>query len=736
MARAEEAPQIDEHRFDLLPEAEPMAVQDIRDALVIRERDMFLFTDMSGQVPRGNVNGYGLYHRDTRYLSGYEFSFSNARPLTLLSTAELGYSSEHVMTNPAMLDTEGRRVPRGSIHVRRQRALEDVLEETITVSNYNIFPVSIEVVFRFEADFCGIFEVRGYEPERRGQHEAPSYADDALLMRYIGSDAHRRETMITFDPEPDYPITDSDVAFITYRLQIEPKQGREIRVVVSVDGRLETPLGDERFRRVSQSYSDWRAGCAEVVSDNHFFNAIMQRSLDDIRMLWHAHDADSGFPAAGTPWYDALFGRDSCIAGIQTLAFAPNVARQCLIALARHQGTRFDAWRDEEPGKILHESREDELTAAGELPFSPYFGSIDSTPLFMLLAGEYFRWTADAEFLRQLQPNLAAAMHWIDEYGDPNGDGYIEYEKRSVKGLVNQGWKDSHDSMVHADGSLMAPPITLIEVQAYAYASMRRLADAYVALGDDTLAAKLKARANALKEEFNDDFWVEEEGCFALGIDGVGRRAASVTSNAGHALWCGIASPHKGRATAQRLMRGDMYSGWGIRTLTSESPRYNPQGYHLGTVWPHDNSILAMGFRRYGAESELVTIASSLLRAARDFQYHRLPELFGGGELSPHLTPVPYPVACRPQAWAAGSVPLITQALLGLCPDALNRRLYIVHPQLPDGLDRVEVSGLRIGEASVKLLYQRRGPDTWVRTLDVAGDLKVEVVNDWPGHLL
>lgn len=735
MREAEDPPRTEERPFDLLPEAEPMSVQDIRDSLIIRERDLFLLTDPLGQVVRGNPNGHGLYHQDTRYLSGYEFSFSAARPLVLLSTAELGYSSEQVMTNPSMLDAEGRRVPRGTLQVMRTRVLEDVLEETMTVTNYNSFPVTIEMQYRFSADFADIFEVRGYEPERRGVLEAPGFFEGALVMRYLGADQRRRETLVHFDQQPETLAGDAELAIATYRVPLPPRGRFTVRLVICVDGRLEAPRGDARFAIVAGSYVQWREGTTSVVTDNDFFNAILARSLDDIRMLWTRDDGSMSFPAAGTPWYDALFGRDACISGAQLLAFKPEIAKEALASLARFQGTKVDHWRDEEPGKIPHELRRGELTNTGELPFAPYYGSIDSTPLFLFLAGEYYRWTADIKTLTELRPNLEAGLEWMRKYGDTNGDGYLDYEKRSVKGLVNQGWKDSADSMVHSNGELLRAPITLVEVQSYVHGALVRLADVFTAFGDETAAAAMRDEAAQLRKRFNRDFWIADENCFALALDGDGRAAATVTSNAGQALWGGIADPELAAQLAQRLLRRDMFSGWGIRTLSSESPSYNPQGYHVGTVWPHDNSIVAMGLKRYGHEAELNAVATALCEAARQFQYYRLPELFGGEEQSGHRKPVPYPVACRPQAWAAGTFPMVTQAILGLVPDAPAGRLYVVNPMLPAWLDRVEVTGLRVGTAEADLLYQRRGSGTWAVVKDVRGDLDVQITRQWPEGL-
>jgi glycogen debranching enzyme len=334
--------------------------------------------------------------------------------------------------------------------------------------------------------------------------------------------------------------------------------------------------------------------------------------------------------------------------------------------------------------------------------------------------------------MQYLEANLRAALHWIETYGDIDGDGYVEYEKRSARGLVNQGWKDSGDSMVGAGGELLKAPIALAEVQAYVYAALKGLAPAFDALGDAETGAALLERARDLRERFVRDFWLKE-GCFALALDGEKRPAASVTSNAGHALWGGIASTDQARTLVERLLKEDMFSGWGIRTLSAESPRYNPQGYHLGAVWPHDNSLIAMGFKRYGFETELNQLATGLFDAARAFQYYRLPELFGGTARSAHYEPVPYPVACRPQAWAAGAFPLITQAILGLCPDAPRQKLYIVSPQLPGWLQAVALYGLRVGTAEVDLFYERRGAEVAAEVIGVRGSLDVQFADEWPG---
>jgi len=711
-----------------LPEGEPMGIEDIRDALVIRERDLFLLTDHSGNVPPGNRQGFGLYHDDTRYLSAYDLSFLSAEPVVLLSTAELGFAEEQVLTNPRMQCEEGRTLNRGTIEVRRQRVIAGVLEETLRITNYNVFPVTLELVYRFGADFADIFEVRGQERERRGRLLEPQASDSSITYSYEGLDGRTRQTCISLAPAPAALSPQGAVL----RMTLPRRASATFRVTVSVDGQQSGRTAGDRLPLIWRQYRRWAEGCTQVFTNNEFFNKALDRSLADLRMLWSGDGRLKGFLAAGTPWFDALFGRDSAIVGLQTLAFRPHVAKQCLRVLASKQGRELDARRDEEPGKILHELRRDEMSLVGELPYAPYYGSVDATPLFLWLAAEYYAWTGDLRLLKELRPSLLAALDWLDTYADPDGDGYVEYEKRSTKGLVNQGWKDSADSVVHAEGTLARPPIALVEVQGYAYAARRQLASVLEAMGDGDRAARLRRQAADLRRAFNRDFWLPDQGFYALALDGANRPCASITSNPGHALWAGIVSRDRAPAVAERLLGSDMFSGWGIRTLSASSPRFNPIGYHLGTVWPHDNAIAAMGLKKYGFEEEVNEIATALFDAAVAFPYYRLPELFGGEARSAHNAPVPYPVACRPQAWAAGALLMILQAILGLCPRATERELLIIRPQLPHWLESVSVRGLRVGRGSVDLLFQRRGPRTAVRVTGTTGGIRVALRNRWP----
>ena len=450
-----------------------------------------------------------------------------------------------------------------------------------------------------------------------------------------------------------------------------------------------------------------------------------------MRVLWTERGPDLSYISAGVPWFDTLFGRDSALASMMSLALRPEMAREVLRCLTRFQGKEVDIPREEEPGKIVHEVRQSEMANTGEVVFGRYYGSIDSTPLFVLLAAEYYRWTADLELMRELQPAINAALVWMDRYGDMDGDGYLEYKRKAPRGLDNQGWKDSGDAIMDEKGALLEPPIALVEVQGYVYAAKTGIAQVYEALGDGLRARQLRQEAAALRRRLNRTFWMPD--CYyALALDARKRPAKVPTSNAGHLLWCGVPTKANARCQIDRLMRSDMYSGWGIRTLSSKSRRYNPMGYHVGSIWPHDNALIAAGFKRYGAEAELAELATAICDAAFAFPYFRLPELFSGSPRSAHHTPVPYPVACRPQAFAAAALPSLLTSMLGLAPDAPNGRLYVVRPRLPFWLDFVRLSNLRVGNVALDLIYQHRGTRTVVEVIGKTAPLTVIQTARWP----
>ncbi len=705
-----------------------MGIDDIRDALVIREGSAFLLTDPSGDVPPGNSQGFGIYHADTRHLSTYHFSLNGGEPVILLSTAELGYAMEQVMTNPTLMANGGHTLRRGTIEIHRQRVVADVVEERLYVTNFNAFPVTLALSYGFGADFADIFDVRGYKRERAGTLHDPVMDDRSIRYAYTGIDGRDRGTIVEFDRVPAV-LTASSAQF---RVALEPRETTSLSITVSIDDHRPALAPVNRIDVVAASHREWSDACTKIITDNEFFNRVMARSLSDVRMLWSQNDNGQQYPAAGTPWFDALFGRDTCILSMQMLAYQPQIARDSLRLLAAWQGKRLDLAHDEEPGKILHELRFDELSSAGELPYGPYYGSVDSTPLFLMLVAEYYAWTADLQLVRELLPAIRAAIAWIETHGDRAGDGYLSYAKRSPKGLVNQGWKDSGDAIVHADGTLAEAPIALAEVQGYVYAARTRLTSVLEKLGELELAMRARQQAALLHPRFNHDFWLTDQRFYAIALDGERRSVESISTNPAHCLWSGLIDPARAQDVATRMMEPDMFTGWGLRTLTSTSPRFNPLGYHAGTVWPHDNSIAAMGFKMYGFEDELNRVATALFDAAVAFPYFRLPELFGGDARSAHNSPVPYPVACRPQSWAAGAFPLIAQAMLGLKAEAGENRLRIVSPKLPEWLNSVQVQGLRVGSGQVTLGYHRDGSATNVEVQDATGDVDVVVSRHWP----
>ena len=519
-----------------------------------------------------------------------------------------------------------------------------------------------------------------------------------------------------------------------FHLTIEPGESEEIGAEISVDrpGGQGTGSARRSTLSVGDSHRAWKESSAQILSGNELFNAALDRSITDLRVLWTEGGPDRNYIAAGVPWFDTLFGRDSALAAIMSLAVRPGLAREVLRCLARSQGTLTDDPREEEPGKIVHETRQCETANTGEVVFGRYYGSVDSTPLFVLLAAEYSRWTADIGLMRELRPSIDAALDWMDRFGDLDGDGYLEYMKKVPNGLDNQGWKDSGDGIMDVDGHPLRPPVALVEVQGYAYAAKRAIADVYEALRDTTRAEALRSEAAALQERINSVFW-HPEGYYALALDADKKPAKVLTSNAGQLLWSGAATKARARRQIERLMRNDMFSGWGIRTLSSSERRYNPMGYHVGTIWPHDNALIAAGFKRYGAEAELNELATGICDAAFSFPYYRLPELFSGAPRSAHLAPVPYLVACRPQAFAAAALPFLLTSILGLAPDAPHGRLYVVRPRLPFWLDFVRLSGLRVGEASLDLIYHRRGSRTVVEVIGQTAPLEVVRTRRWPG---
>ena len=694
--------------------------------LATKEGEMFLYANEEGNLAAG-FQGMGLYYRDTRFLSHYELTVDGRPPVLLSSSAERAYMSYVDLTNPDVWTDGHIAIPQQTLNIRRIRVINGRLFERIRFKNYNEHPISVRVDVSLGTDFADIFEVRGLRRKRRGQFFHPKVDGRLVIFAYRGEDDLFRQTRIDLGAEPDEVVVEEGRVRVSFSLDLAAHQTRLFTFIVEPrveETQREALHFDEAVHELRRSYEDWERSCTSIYTDNELFNTLLHRGQRDLRALL-TETPQGQFLAAGIPWYVAAFGRDALLTSHQILMLNPDPARDSLRLLASYQGTEFDPWRDEEPGKILHEIRLGELANAMYVPHSPYYGSVDSTPLFLMLLGTYFKWTGDRVFLQEMLPHAERALKWIDECGDIDGDGFIEYERRSPRGLDNQGWKDSHNSVVHADGRLAAPPIALAEVQAYVFLAKHRMADVFESLGDAARAEDLRREADELRRRFNEAFWLEEERFYALALDGDKRPVATVTSNPAHGLYCMMVDPERAEDVAARLFKPDMFSGWGIRTMSKSAVAYNPMSYHNGSVWPHDNALIAAGLKRYGFHKQTNRIATAIFETANHSDYMRLPELFCGFTRRTPNRPVSYPVACSPQAWAAGSPFLLLQAMLGLSAQAHNNLLTINSPVLPPWINTVELKNLRVGDSTLHLVFRREGETTSFSMLNKEGSVRV-----------
>ena len=709
--------------------APPIPAEAREDLLVLKDGVLFLCTRTDGDVAPAQVTGEGFYAHDTRHLSELRLEVGGARPVALSHTA---FEDRAVLdsTNATLRSRSRSPIPQLSLSITRELMVAaGRLYYLVRLRSFLGEPITTDVSLGLAADFADMFEVRG-APRRaaRGHTLAPRQTERGLTLAYVGEDEAFRETIIELEPTPDRLETAADRAQAGWEVTLQPGASVEVLATAepSVSGRRRPRRRRATAaRELHDAEAGWHASCTVVTSDNERYDQLIATSARDLRALI-LPVPDGQIIAAGIPWYVAPFGRDALLAAGEALILNPDLVRDALSSLARLQATEDDPWRDAEPGKILHELRVGELAGAGLIPHTPYYGTVDATPLFLMKAADYYAWTADIETLRTLRPALDAALRWIDEYGDHDGDGFVEYERRSDGGLRNQGWKDSADSIVHSDGSLAEGPIALVEVQGYVYAAKLMIADVYDALELSHVAARLREEAHALRAAFNDAFWNPQEGTFALALDGRKRQVASVTSNPGHCLYCGIVAPEKADSVVERLLAPDMFSGWGVRTLSSLCPAYNPMSYHNGSVWPHDNAIVAAGLKRYGHNHGVLRIAACLFDVAAAARDSRLPELYCGFDRSEEgAAAVAYPVACIPQAWAAAAPFLLLQSILGISADASAGGLTIEHPALPDWLGSVRLERLRVGGATVTLDFQRQGEATGFTLAEQVGDVNV-----------
>ncbi|HEX5948167.1 MAG TPA: amylo-alpha-1,6-glucosidase [Actinomycetota bacterium] len=702
------------------------AVVDIREDQVIKDDRTFLVTDRFGNVPEGNTAALGLYHKDTRFLSGLDLVVEGQEPVLLHSSTERNYSQVVELTYPfEAIDREGVH-RKENLSIQRFRVLADgSLHERIRVRNFGTKRRRITMTVDFDADFLDIFEIRGLvRDRRRGQVQPPRVDRSTVVLSYRGLDGEVRSTTIRFSPAPGR-LDGSRADFL-----VECEPGRDDEVVVEVVPEVGAAATNrttlhQAEDRLSREYTRWRKRCTRFRSSNVPLSQFLDRAILDLRMLTSHDDEGQEYIDAGVPWYSALFGRDALLTAHQALTVNTDLAWGTLRGLAALQGKEVDDWREEDPGKILHELRVGELARAGEIPHTPYYGSVDSTPLWLVLLHDAYRWTGDLDAVKELWPNVVAALRWIDEHGDLDGDGYVEYRRRSPGGLDNQGWKDSGDAIVHPDGTRAEPPIALVEVQGYVYRAKRSVARLAADLGEHDLAERLEREAADLRERFNRDFWLETPGFFALALDGEKRSVETITSNPGHCLWSGIVDEDRAAKVVRRLLAPTMSSGWGIRTLAAKQAPYDPIGYHTGSVWPHDNALIAHGMRRYGFDREARSILDGLAAAGAFFPYARFPELFCGFSSEEVPVPVQYPVACRPQAWASAAPLLMVRTYAGLSADAPRGVLYIDRPRLPAWLHRMEILGMQVGDSRIDLVLTNNEGVTATEVPRKEGDLEV-----------
>ncbi|TLX60816.1 amylo-alpha-1,6-glucosidase [Stutzerimonas nosocomialis] len=675
---------------------------------VLKEGDSFLVADHFGDLG-GQEDG--LFRNDTRVLSRWRLRVGGQRPALLSSAVSQDnvFFTAHLSNHPLSMLGEPD-TPQGVIHIERKRLLwEGRLLERLSLVNFADEPASVPLDVEFAADFRDMFEVRGQRRAQRGELLDAELGPQSVTLRYQGLDAQLRCAAISFSQPPGQ----LDEQHATFVVDLAARAEWELFVEI---GPSPCEPNRTRFRQAAaqarRSMRRRRRRGAQIKTSGRLFQAWLDNSRADLALL--TTELPTGpYPYAGIPWFSTPFGRDAIITALQVLWLDPALGRGVLAYLARHQAREHSSFRDSAPGKIMHETRQGEMSAVNELPFGRYYGGVDTTPLFIVLAGAYARRTADRAFIESIWPALESAARWMDEQAARHPSGLLGYARGEDSGLINQGWKDSHDSVFHADGSTPEGPIALVEVQGYAYRAYREMAEMAAERGLSERAVEWQAKAERLREAVEQHFWLAQAGFYALALDGTGRACQVQASNAGHLLYCGLPDAERGRATAQKLLSRAFNSGWGIRTLVPDAARFNPMSYHNGSIWPHDMALCAAGLARYGERQGVVRLLGGLFEAASHFGM-RLPELFCGFERAPGEAPIAYPVACLPQAWAAGSVFMLLQACLGVSIDARQGQVSVERPHLPAGIDQLQLRGLRVGDGQLDLSFQRLGARTLV----------------------
>jgi glycogen debranching enzyme len=693
------------------------------DNLTLIDGKTFSATNVAGDIYPPGSPDVGFFHDDTRFLSHLEMRIGGHRGVVLSSSTEKTFAAQIELTTGHITLRDSFDLPENTVHIRREQLLSsEIFFDRFTFENFNLVQVDLTLELEFDADFVDVFQVRGVARQKHGQYYAPLVGKNTIAFVYRGLDHVTRQTRIQLAPEPD-EIKDR---VARWQLRLEPlkRVQFEVQITPYVEGQMSRAhnfdFSAQLFQRQS-NFARWEADSTRFSSSNGTFNDMMATGIGDFHAL-QIPDGQQHIIAAGIPWFATIFGRDSILAAYQSLSLNSRLAIDTLRVLARYQGQRNNEWQDEEPGKILHELRNGEMTRDGEMPFGPYYGSVDATPLFLILLSEVFNWTADDELVEELLPNAYAALEWIEAYGDLDGDGFVEYRRRSPRGLVNQGWKDSWDANMHRDGTVAQPPIALSEVQGYVYDAKFRMASLLRNFGDVKAADRLKKEAAELARRFDKAFWIPSRGFYAMALDSEKKPLEVIASNPGQLLFTRIISRERARTVANRLMRDDMFNGWGWRTMSQDERVFNPLSYHRGSVWPHDNSIIAHGMALNEMREGALRVLTSLYQAALNFRDYRLPELFCGVQRLENDAPVHYPVSCSPQAWASGAMFLILMSVLGIRPSAPRKELNIINPCLPEWLDYLHIRNLKIGSARVGLDFTRSGERTFCNVVEVEGD--------------
>lgn len=695
--------------------------------------DTFAVFDFFGDMCVEEQNQLGIFHEGTRFLSTHILKIENVRPLLLSSTIK--YENELLiidLTNPNIIDNEKIKIPADTVHLFRSKFLWNAsCFERLRVSNYGIYSVDIKLSITFDADFADIFEVRGAKRNHYGNKLPAEINSNSMSFDYQGVDQKIKTTNIIFDPKPD---SIEDFSAI-YKLKLRPKETQNFYTTIKFESNSKK-LSKKKFKtKKNIKYEKaWEKSKDEmeifakthciINTSNEQFDNWLNRSYADLHMMI-TNTKKGIYPYGGVPWFSTIFGRDGIITALQTLWINPEISKGVLANLSELQAKDTDPVKESQPGKIIHEKRDGEMALTGDVPFKEYYGSIDSTPLFLILAGTYLQNTGDINFIKSIWPNIEMALNWIDEYGDIDNDGFIEYPIHTNSGLRNQGWKDSGDSIFHDNGEMAEGSVALCEVQGYVYEAKVSVSKIARLMGFKQKADEILLKAEDMKSKFNNIFWQDDLSTYALALDGDKKPCRVLTSNPGHCLYTGIVDQNKAKKLIDTLMSDKLYSTWGIRTLSSNEIRYNPMSYHNGSIWPHDNSIIAAGMAKYGSKDSTLSILNSLYNASMFFELHRLPELYCGFEMREAGGPILYPGACSPQAWATGSIFLLLNSCLGIRINGFENRVSFCNPMLPEFIDSLKIKNLKIGKGNADIKIEKHRNDVGINIQRKEGPVSV-----------